>query len=138
MPIDKIFGDTIATLAKSLNLRSIQHKALASNIANMDTPNYKAVALDVTEKMKKKKGPVPGIQLVRTHAAHLHFQNKHPDNLKLKPMTPPAFSLRADGNTVDIDRTMGRLAENTLLYNATAQLISRKFRGLKNVIKGGK
>jgi flagellar basal body rod protein FlgB len=33
---------------------------------------------------------------------------------------------------------MGKLAENTLLYNATAQLISKKFKGLKNVIKGGK
>jgi flagellar basal-body rod protein FlgB len=138
MPTDSLFSGTIATLAKSLNLRSIQHKALASNIANMDTPNYKAVELDVAEKMNKSKGSVPGIQLVRTQAAHLQFRSDRADNVKLKAVTPPALSLRGDGNTVDIDRTMGKLAENTLLYNATAQLISRKFKGLKNVIKGGK
>jgi flagellar basal-body rod protein FlgB len=57
--------------------------------------------------------------------------------VKLKEMTPPAYSLRGDGNTVDIDRTMGKLAENTLMYRTTAQLISKKFKGLKNVINGG-
>ena len=138
MPTDSLFSGTIATLAKSLNLRSIQHKALASNIANMDTPNYKAVELDVAEKMNKNKGSVPGIQLVRTQAAHLQFRSDRTDNVQLKAVTPPAYSLRGDGNTVDIDRTMGNLAENTLLYKATAQLISRKFKGLINVIKGGK
>lgn len=138
MPTDRIFSDTISALSKSLNLRSIQHKALSSNIANMDTPNYKAVELDVAEKMAHNKGAAPGLRLVRTRAGHLPFRSGPTDNVKLKAVKPPALSLRGDGNTVDIDRTMGKLAENTLLYNATAQLISKKFKGLKNVIKGGK
>ena len=138
MPTDKIFSDTISALSKSLNLRSIQHKALSSNIANMDTPNYKAVELDVAEKMGRKKGATPGLRLVQTRAGHLPFRSGRTDNVKLKAVRAPALSLRGDGNTVDIDRTMGKLAENTLLYNATAQLISKKFKGLKNVIKGGK
>ena len=138
MPTDRIFSDTITTLAKSLNLRSIQHKALSSNIANMDTPNYKAVELDVAQKMDKNKGSVPGLPLVRTRAGHLPFRSDRAEHVKLKAVKAPAYSLRGDGNTVDIDRTMGKLAENTLLYNATAQLISKKFKGLKNVIKGGK
>ena len=137
MLLDKIFSDTITTLEKSLNLRSIQHRALASNIANMDTPNYKAVELDVAEKMNPKKGRVPVIKLVRTHADHLQIGNNRSDSIKLKAVTPTAYSLRGDGNTVDIDRTMGKLAENTLLYNATAQLISKKLKGLSKVIKGG-
>lgn len=138
MPTDRLFGDTMAVLAKSLNLRSIQHKALASNIANMDTPNYKAVEIDVAEKMNKNRGLVPGIALVRTHADHLQFRSNRADPVKLTAVPAPAYSLRGDGNTVDIDRTMGKLAENTLLYDATAQLISQKFKGLKDVIKGGK
>ena len=138
MPTDRIFSDTISALSKSLNLRSIQHKALSSNIANMDTPNYKAVELDVAEKMAHNKGSAPGLRLMRTRAGHLPFRSDRTDNLKLKAVRPPALSLRGDGNTVDIDRTMGKLAENTLLYNAAAQLISKKFKGLKNVIKGGK
>ena len=138
MPTDRIFSDTVAALEKSLNLRSIQHKALSSNIANMDTPNYKAVELDVAEKMARHKGSAPGLPLVRTRAGHLPFRGGRTDSVNLKAVRPPALSLRGDGNTVDIDRTMGKLAENTLLYNATAQLISKKFNGLKNVIKGGK
>jgi len=138
MPSDKIFSDTIATLAKSLNLRSIQHKALSSNIANMDTPNYKAVELDVAEKMSNKKRPDRGLPLVRTHAVHLPFRSNVSDRVTLEAVKPPAYSLRGDGNTVDIDRTMGRLAQNTLLYNAAAQIIAKKFNGLKNAIKGGK
>ena len=138
MPTDRLFSATIDVLAKSLNLRSIQHKALASNIANMDTPNYKAVELDVAEKMNKNKGLVPGIPLVRTHADHIQFRRNRADRVKLTAVAAPAYSLRGDGNTVDIDRTMGKLAENTLLYDAAAQLISKKFNGLKNVIKGGK
>ena len=138
MPTEKIFSETITNLARSLNLRSIQHKALASNIANMDTPNYKAVELDVAEKMKKNQGSVPGLRLARTHAGHLQFRSHRTDRVELEEVAPPAYSLRGDGNTVDIDRTMGRLAENTLLYRATAQLISNKFKGLKNVIKGGR
>jgi len=138
VPTDRIFSDTISALSKSLNLRSIQHKALSSNIANMDTPNYKAVELDVAEKMAHKKGSAPGLRLVQTRAGHLPFRSGRMDNLKLKAVKPPALSLRGDGNTVDIDRTMGKLAENTLLYNSAAQLISKKFKGLKNVIKGGK
>ena len=137
MPLDKLFGNTITTLEKSLNLRSIQNRALASNIANMDTPNYKAVELDVAEKMNPKKGQVPGIKLVQTHADHIQIRNNRSDSIKLKAVTPTAYSLRGDGNTVDIDRTMGKLAENTLLYNAAAQLISKKLKGLSNVIRGG-
>lgn len=138
MPTDKIFGDTIANLTQSLNLRSIQHKALASNIANMDTPNYKAVELDVAEEMNQNKGSIPGLRLVRTHGVHLPTMSHGLDRVRLKAVTPPAVSMRGDGNTVDVDRTMGKLAENTLLYRATAQLISKQFQGLKNVIKGGK
>ena len=138
MPTDRIFSDTVTALEKSLNLLSIQHKALSSNIANMDTPNYKAVELDVAEQMARNKGSAPGLPLVRTRAGHLPFRSDSTDRVKLKAVRPTGYSLRGDGNTVDIDRTMGKLAENTLLYNATAQLISKKFKGLKNVIKGGK
>ena len=137
MPTNGIFSETIFLLEKSLNLRSLQHRALASNIANMDTPNYKAVELDVAEKMQKNKGAVPGLRLARTHSGHLQFRSHRTDRVELKKMPPPAYSLRGDGNTVDIDRTMGKLAENTLMYRTTAQLIAKKFRGLKNVIKGG-
>ena len=137
MPTNGLFHDTIALLERSLNLRSLQHRVLASNIANMDTPNYKAVELAVAEEMSKKQGSASGIQLVQTQHGHLPLKHNPSDRIKLKTARPPEFSLRGDGNTVDLDRTMGRLAENTLLYKTAAQIISQKFSGLKNAIKGG-
>ena len=137
MPTNGIFSDTISLLERSLNLRSLQHRVLASNIANMDTPNYKAVEIAVAEEMNRNQGSGSGIQLVQTQPGHLPLKHSAADNVKLKFAKPPEFSLRGDGNTVDLDRTMGRLAENTLLYKTAAQIISRKFSGLKKAIKGG-
>jgi len=137
VPTDGIFSQTISLLEKSLDMRSVNQRVLASNIANMDTPNYKAVELDVAEEMNRKKESNPGISLVRTHVNHFPVKNMPINNVKLKAARAPDFSLRGDGNTVDIDRTMGKLAKNTLLFNAATQLISNKFKGLKNAIKGG-
>jgi len=137
VPTDGVFSKTISLLERSLDLRSLNQRVLASNIANMDTPNYKAVELGVAEEMNRKKESNPGIPLVRTHVNHLPIQNRSNTSIKLKAAKAPDFNLRGDGNTVDIDRTMGNLAKNTLLYNAAAQLLSNKFKGLKNAIKGG-
>ena len=137
MPTDGIFNQTISLLEKSLDLRSLNQRVLASNVANMDTPNYKAVELAVSEEMNREKQPDRSLALVRTHTNHLPIKYKATNQVRLKAAAAPDFSLRGDGNTVDIDQTMGKLAKNTLLYNAAAQLISNKFNGLKNAIKGG-
>ena len=137
MSTNGLFRNTISLLERSLNLRSLQHRVLASNIANMDTPNYKAVELAVAEEMNRNHDSGSGIQLVQTRPGHLPLKHSPVDHLKLKVAKPPDFSLRGDGNTVDLDRTMGKLAENTLLYKTAAQILSRKFSGLKNAIKGG-
>ena len=137
MPTNGLFRDTISLLERSLNMRSLQHRVLSSNIANMDTPNYKAVELAVAEEMNGSQDAAPSIQLVQTQPSHLPLKHDPADHVKLKAAKPPEFSLRGDGNTVDLDRTMGKLAENTLLYKTAAQLISQKFSGLKRAIRGG-
>jgi flagellar basal-body rod protein FlgB len=138
MPSDKLFSDTITLLERSLDLRSLNHRVLSANIANMDTPKYKAFELMVEEEINKEKEPSSSIQLVRTNPNHFPIKMTPMDNVKLKAADPPAFSLRGDGNTVDVDRTMGNLAENTILYRTAAQLVSDKLKGLMNVIRGGK
>jgi flagellar basal-body rod protein FlgB len=137
VPTDGIFNKTFSLLERSLDLRSLNQRVLASNIANMDTPNYKAVELDVAEEMNRKKESNPGLALVKTHVNHLPIQKKPGRQVKLKAAKAPDFNLRGDGNTVDIDQTMGQLAKNTLLFNAASQLISSKFKGLKSAMKGG-
>jgi flagellar basal-body rod protein FlgB len=137
VPTNGLFRDTISLLERSLNIRSLQHRVLSSNIANMDTPNYKAVELAVAEEINGIQDSAPNIQLVQTQPGHLPLKHGPANYVKLKVAKPPEFSLRGDGNTVDLDRTMGKLAENTLLYKTAAQLISQKFSGLKSAIRGG-
>ncbi len=133
-----IFGGTIGLLEKSLNVRSVQHQALSSNVANADTPHYKAFEVAVDEELRKLGTGKSRIQLARTHSSHLPVGRAEADRVTLKNAPAPELSLRADGNTVDLDRSMGDLAENTIKYKTSAQLITSKFRGLKNAIIGGK
>jgi flagellar basal-body rod protein FlgB len=138
MPSTPLFSETISILEKSLNFRSKRHQVLSTNIANMDTPNYKAFELVFEQEFKKAPGRTRGVKLVRTDERHFPISPSSRENVKLKQAEPPEFTLRGDGNTVDMDKTMGDLAENTLLYKTLAQMISKKFLGLKNVIQGGK
>jgi flagellar basal-body rod protein FlgB len=137
VPTQSLFDGTIATLQKSLNIGSVRHKVLTSNIANIDTPNYKAfevVMEDVRKNNSRFKKP---IELVRTQPRHLSGRHSASNPIKIKTVDSPGNNFRADGNTVNLDRTMGKLAENTLLYRTAAQIIRRKFQGLKNAIQGG-
>ncbi len=137
MPTQTLFEGAISSLQKTLNRGSLRHRVLTSNIANIDTPNYKAFEV-VMEDVRQKKGGHSGtLQLVRTGPLHLSSRRQAADGVKIKASDPMAVNLRADGNTVDLDRTMGKLAENTILYRTAAQLIRKKFQGLKNVIQGG-
>jgi len=133
-----IFGGTISLLQKSLDVRSAQHQVLSSNVANADTPNYKAFEVAVDEELRKLGTGKPRIQLARTQSSHLPVGRAETDRVTLKTAPAPELSLRADGNTVDLDRAMGELSENTIKYKTSAQLIAMKLKSLKNAILGGR
>jgi flagellar basal-body rod protein FlgB len=137
MPTQSLFDDTIAALQKTLNVGSLRHKVLTSNIANIDTPNYKAFEVVMEDALKKNNRSAGSIELERTGPRHLSGRHSSSNPIKIKAADSPAINLRADGNTVDLDRTMGKLAENTILYRSAAQIIKKKFAGLKNAIQGG-
>ena len=132
-----LFSKTFTVLEKSMNLRSQKHSLLVSNIANMDTPNYKAFDILVEEEMEKAFGETNTMTLMQTHPEHLSLNSAENMNApEVKPAERSWYNFREDGNTMDIDRTMSVLSENGLLYNASAQMISKKFQSLSNAING--
>lgn len=133
-----ILGGTISLLEKTLDLRSMRHNLIISNVANMDTPNYKAFDIIIKEEIEKAMGAEKAIKLENTSSKHFSGREICSGNIKAKASGDQQITLRNDGNSVDIDREMAKLSENNLMYNALAQIISRKFEGLKNVIQGGK
>ena len=132
-----IFNGTFSIIEKVLDLRSTKHKLTISNIANADTPNYKAFDLIIEEEMKKEMGASRHLELAKTDSRHFPAKENALDNINLIP-EKSIWTQKGDGNTVDIDKSMAKLAENNLMYNALARSISKKFTLLKEVIQGGK
>ena len=137
MPTQSLFDETIAALQRTLNAGSLRHRVLTSNIANIDTPNYKAFEVVMEDALKRNNRSAGPIEMVRTSSRHLVGRHSSSNPIKVRVADSTRFTLRADGNTVDLDRTMGKLAQNTILYRSAAQIIRKKFQGLKNAIQGG-
>ena len=71
MTTQGIFSETISMLSKALDLRSRKHSVIVSNIANIDTPNYKAFDLMVEAEMNKSQGTRKKLSIDKTHSGHL-------------------------------------------------------------------
>lgn len=138
MESNGIFGGTISILGKALDLRSLRHNSIISDIANKDTPNYKAFDFLVEEQLTSVMNGKEEINLIRTNARHYPGRKSSISNIAVKYNAHADFSQRSDGNTVNLEKTMANLVENNLMYNASAQIISKKFQGLKNIIQGGR
>ncbi|MEW6258642.1 MAG: flagellar basal body rod protein FlgB [Thermodesulfobacteriota bacterium] len=136
MIVERMYTQTMQLVEKNLDLRAKRHELLVSNIANMDTPNYKAFDILVDEQMQQPQKSASTVRMGITHPGHLQPRLVVDRNPVVTQAETSEFSFKNDGNTVDMDRTMTNLAENGLLYNASAQVMMKKFRGLAEVIAG--
>jgi flagellar basal-body rod protein FlgB len=136
-----IFSHTISLLERSLDLRSNKHDAIVSNVANIDTPNYRAFDVMVEEELKKlgpSSGPGERVRMETPRAGHMEPQINIIRRTTLRTDSrSDIHSQRPDGNTVDLDREMAAMAENSLMYTLSAQIIAKKFQGIRNIIEGG-
>ena len=137
MNSNPLFSKTLTTLERSLNVRSMNQKLIVSNIANLDTPNYKAFKMMVDDKMGGDANGIPKMEMTRTQIGHMAMTGKTTDLGRVERVEDNGLSLRGDGNTVELDSEMANLAENTLMYNTATRILSNKFKALKNAIKGG-
>ena len=133
-----IFDRDITLLARSLDLRAQRNNLLAGNIANIETPGYKAKDLVFEQALGdalRSKDPSP---MVTTNPRHMDGRNPTPLELVQGRMIQSANAVgSADGNSVDLDREMAKLAENQVDYQALTSMISHKFLQLRAVIREG-
>ncbi len=139
MKFDAIFDKTVDLAQRALDLRSQRHEVLLSNIANADTPGYKAFDLMVEEALSRQAPKGEQLQMQRTEGGHLptggtRSYDIQPQQVQLNGQV----TLRGDGNTVDMDREMSSLSSNQLQYRLSTQILSKKFTALHNIIKGGR
>ncbi len=124
----------------ALSLRSTRQQVLASNIANADTPNYKARDIDFASALEgvlKRTSPPAGV-LNTTDPAHMpqgQTADLLPDGTPLQYRQPKQASI--DGNTVDMDVERNQFTDNAVRYEAGITMINAQIRGLMAAIQGG-
>ena len=118
----------IAYLHKALNITSVRQDVIASNIANADTPNYRAEHIpfkDVLDVTKKE------IELKTTDEKHIKSKDMFG---YLTGKLRDDYLERNDKNNVNLDTEMMQLAKNTILTNALTAFERYKFNQYKDVI----
>ena len=110
---------------KMLSVRVYRQQLLASNIANADTPGYKAVDIDIEEAAKIVQGASPSLQLTSTATGHLSGIGQTP-SFPLKYHVP--YQAAADGNTVEMNVERQKFSENSLMHQFSLDRVSGHFK----------
>lgn len=134
----KLFDVSFTLLQKSMDFRTKRNILLASNVANLETPGYKARDLVFENALgKAMKAQLPGPLRV-TNAKHMDGNRALPlDMVRPQLIRTSTSDAALDGNTVNLETEMAKLAENQIAYQAYTQMISQKFQALKTVIREG-
>ncbi len=120
-----LFSDPVnMLLARSLDMQSTQISAISSNMANMDTPGYKAVEVDFEAALNSFVDNLPADQLRATNPTHFGVGNDKSNPVPMKEQDEK--SLRVDGNNVNVDKELAGLAKAQLIYSAAVNAIIKK------------
>ena len=116
---------------QALSLRAARQELLSSNVANADTPNFKAKDIDFASVLSEKLSPATRpntVNLNTTSPSHINSatQGIFGDNVLYRVPLQPS----ADGNTVDMDAERTRFADNAIKYDASITFITNEFRNL--------
>jgi flagellar basal-body rod protein FlgB len=122
---------------KALEMRAERTELLARNIANADTPGYKARDIDFNAILQAHKAGTSdprGARVARTNSRHMVDPQTSGVEVNLKYRNPIMPSL--DGNTVDTQLEQAEFAKNNLQFQASFRFLNGKFKGMMTAIKG--
>lgn len=112
----KVFGPSVQMLEQLMTHARDRHGVLSSNVANVDTPNYRAKDLTPFDAEMARSGSVPATSTART------ADDQRP---------------REDGNTVSLEKQMAKLEENRVRYGVASSVVSRRLALLRYVVTDG-
>ncbi|WP_299595904.1 flagellar basal body rod protein FlgB [uncultured Microbulbifer sp.] len=130
--------------SEALDLRERRQKVLANNIANADTPNFKARDFEFSRALaqatgaangpaKNLKGGGKGLVLSTTSSQHMTARSGIHGGPNMLYRVPDQPSL--DGNTVSMDQERSRFTDNAVRYQAALTLLNSRIRGLKTAMQ---
>jgi flagellar basal-body rod protein FlgB len=117
--------DSFKALEQLIHMAGMRHGVLTSNIANVDTPGYKAKDLKFQQALNDE------LQLTVTTPEHI--QNS--DNNAAAPVETERQDAWADGNNVELDMEVAKMTENSMLFQAGVSMLTTKIRMYKNALR---
>ena len=134
--IKNLFDPTIRALGQNLNLRQENQNVISANIANADTPGYKAKAVSFEHAMRDALDMNEGVKLETDSPEQ--FGSQGPEAVRADVYEDPNGVESLDGNTVDRGNEMAKMKENQLLYNASVESLRKKIGMLEyGITEGG-
>lgn len=129
MPVN--FDNAFGIHDNALLLFERRTQLISENIANADTPGYKARDIDFDQVLQNTRNEA--VKMDATHKDHISIsQQAYSQDIQFRQVEQSA----ADGNTVDVQKEKAAFAENTIRYQTTLNVLTRKISGLKNAFRG--
>ncbi len=129
--LDFMFDRTVGGLNKAMDLSWRRNQVVTANIANAETPKYRAAELQFGQELEKAFSTKGDQMLVKTDSKHLELSNESAAKISIDY----SGITKADGNNVDIDHQMASLAQNSSDYASAAQLMRHKISLAKTAIR---
>ncbi len=133
----KLEDKTLQALTASLKFRQLRQELHASNIANAETPGYKAKKLDFEDALARALDVDGQLAMKSSDSRHFNVGGGSFNNLQPEVYEDSNGIVSPDGNNVDRDQELAEMAENKILYDATVQLINKKLGLLKYAVGSG-
>lgn len=116
-----LFDETSRLLSETIRAASLRHQVLSRNIANIDTSGYRPMEVNFDEELRlaSEVGAPPTTVMRATVVERA------------------VGAVRYDGNTIDLDLEMAKMAENALWHNALVQILNSRMDFLRTAVRGG-
>lgn len=132
-----LFDSQFTEFGKSLDLQQQRLGVITNNLANADTPHYKAKRLRFEEDLRQASGGNDGmLKPASTHEQHQSLHSRDVSQVEGK-VEEVAQGGRLDGNTVNTQQELERLGQTRLEYQMVSKMTSRRVKGLEYAIKEG-
>jgi len=125
----RLFDKAIDRLTNGLEYTNRRHEVLTRNVANLETPGYRALDVTFEDYLKPARASAAELAPVKLAAGK-------PGDPRARLVYAEDGPARQDGNDVNLDRQMARLAENTLFNHTLVQLLASRFSTVKQAISG--
>jgi len=132
-----LFDKTTDALGASLNFRLQRQNLIGGNIANAETPGYHAQKLDFEDSLERALELEGTSAMAATDKGHQPFVRGNIENVRADIYDNPDIPINNDKNTVDLEKEMAELAENSILYKTATELIRKKLGAMRYAASDG-